>query len=100
MTVPPMNARAKARALYDARRTRTPIPPFTDDDPALGMTDGYAVQREPIDLLLADGDRIADSKVGLTSEPMQTPIGADSPAHGPVFASIDVFRADFDRLAR
>src|SRR5689334_6295269 len=79
--------RGKARALYDARRTRSPIPPFTDDDPTLGMADGYAVQRELIDLLLADGDRIAGYKVGLSSEPMQKLIGVDSPDHGPVFAS-------------
>ena len=48
-TMPVTDARAKARALYDARRTRAPIPPFTDDDPSLGMADGYAIQRELID---------------------------------------------------
>lgn len=58
--MPLTNARAKAQALYDSRRTRTPIPPLTDDDPTLGMADGYAVQRELIDLLLADGDQIAE----------------------------------------
>ncbi|WP_346095755.1 2-keto-4-pentenoate hydratase [Streptomyces olivaceiscleroticus] len=81
------NAPARARALYDARRTRTPIAPFTDTDPTLGMADGYAVQRELTDLLLADGDRIAGYKVGLTSEPMQKLIGVDSPDYGPVLAS-------------
>ncbi|WP_439378868.1 2-keto-4-pentenoate hydratase [Amycolatopsis lexingtonensis] len=79
--------REKARALYDARRTRTPIPPFTDAEPALGMADGYAVQRELIDLLLADGDHIVGYKVGLTSEPMQKMIGVDSPDYGPVLYS-------------
>ena len=79
--------REKARALYDARRTRTPIPPFTDAEPALGMADGYAVQRELIDLLLADGDHIVGYKVGLTSEPMQKMIGVDSPDYGPVLFS-------------
>ncbi|MCE3551880.1 fumarylacetoacetate hydrolase family protein [Pseudonocardia sp. RS11V-5] len=85
--MPVTDAAARARALYDARRTRTPIPPFTDDDPTLGMADGYAVQRELVDLLLADGDRIVGYKVGLTSEPMQKMIGVDSPDHGPVLAS-------------
>ncbi len=85
--MPVINAQAKARALYDARRTRVPIPPFTDADPALGMADGYAIQRELIDLLLADGDRIVGHKVGLTSKPMQQMVGVDSPDYGPVLAS-------------
>ncbi len=85
--MPVTDAPAKARALYDARRTRVPIPPFTDDDPTLGMADGYAIQRELIDLLLADGDRIIGHKVGLTSKPMQQMVGVDSPDYGPVLAS-------------
>lgn len=85
--MPLTDAPAKARALYDARRTRVPIPPFTDADPTLGMADGYAVQRELIDLLLADGDRIVGHKVGLTSKPMQQMVGVDSPDYGPVLAS-------------
>ena len=51
------------------------------------MADGYAVQRELIALLLADGDPIIGHKVGLTSRPMQKMIGVDSPDHGPVLAS-------------
>ena len=85
--MPVIDAPAKARALYDARRTRVPIPPFTDDDPTLGMADGYAIQRELIELLLADGDRIVGHKVGLTSKPMQKMVGVDSPDYGPVLAS-------------
>lgn len=85
--MPVTDAPAKARALYDARRTRVPIAPFTDEDPTLGMADGYAVQRELIELLLADGDRIIGHKVGLTSKPMQKMVGVDSPDHGPVLAS-------------
>ena len=43
----------KARALYEARRTRQQIEPFTDADPDLGMADGYAVQQELLGMLLA-----------------------------------------------
>ncbi|MGQ0483290.1 MAG: 2-keto-4-pentenoate hydratase [Pseudonocardia sp.] len=85
--MPVTDAPAKARALYQARRTRVPIPPFTDEDPSLGMADGYAIQRELVPLLLADGDRIIGYKVGLTSKPMQKMIGVDSPDYGPVLAS-------------
>jgi 2-keto-4-pentenoate hydratase len=77
----------KARALYEARRTRQQIAPFTDADPDLGMADGYAVQQELTRLLLADGDRIVGYKVGLTSKPMQQMIGVDQPDYGPVLAS-------------
>ncbi|BDQ23819.1 fumarylacetoacetate hydrolase family protein (plasmid) [Rhodococcus qingshengii] len=77
----------KARALYDARRTGVPIRPFTDAEPDLGMSDGYAVQKELVDLLVSDGDRVVGYKVGLTSEPMQAMIGVDSPDYGPVLSS-------------
>jgi 2-keto-4-pentenoate hydratase len=76
-----------ARALYEARRTRVPIAPFTDADPELGMADGYAVQQHLVRMLQADGEKIVGYKVGLTSKPMQKMIGVDSPDYGPVFAS-------------
>jgi 2-keto-4-pentenoate hydratase len=85
--MPVTDARAKALALYEARRTRVPIAPFTDEDPSLGMADGYAIQRELVPMLLADGDRVIGYKVGLTSKVMQEMIGVDSPDYGPVLAS-------------
>ena len=84
---PVTDPKAKAAALYEARRTRVPIPPFTDEDPSLGMADGYAIQQELVTLVLADGDRIVGYKVGATSKAMQRVIGIDSPDYGPVFAS-------------
>jgi 2-keto-4-pentenoate hydratase len=85
--MPLTDAPGKARLLYDARRRRQPIPPFTDADPGLTMADGYAVQRELTRMILADGDPIVGYKVGLTSKPMQRMIGVDTPDFGPVFAS-------------
>jgi 2-keto-4-pentenoate hydratase len=85
--MPVTDAPAKARALYEARRDRVPIPPFTDTEPDLDMADGYAIQSELVPLLLADGDRIIGHKVGVTSRAMQKLIGIDSPDHGPVLAS-------------
>lgn len=85
--MPLTDAPGKARLLYDARRTRTAIAPFTDAEPDLTMADGYAVQSELTRLLLADGDEIVGYKVGLTSKPMQTMIGVDSPDYGPVLSS-------------
>jgi 2-keto-4-pentenoate hydratase len=77
----------KARALYEARRTGVPIPPFTDADPGLDMADGYAIQRQLVPMLLAGGDRVVGYKVGLTSKAMQRMIGVDSPDFGPVLGS-------------
>lgn len=78
---------AAAKALYQARRNRVPIAPFTDADPDLGMADGYAVQQQLVRMLLEDGERIVGYKVGLTSKPMQKMIGVESPDYGPMFAS-------------
>ncbi|WP_445519654.1 2-keto-4-pentenoate hydratase [Streptomyces sp. NEAU-174] len=78
---------ARARALYEARAKRVPIAPFTDADPALGMDDGYAVQRELVRMLVADGDRVVGYKAGLTSAAMQEMFGVDTPDYGPVLAS-------------
>lgn len=79
-----MDPQVTARALYEARRKRVPIPPFGT---GLGADEGYEVQQELVKLLLADGDRIVGHKVGLTSKPMQRLIGMDSPDYGPVLAS-------------
>ncbi len=85
--MPLTDVAGKARALYEARRRRQAIEPFTDADPDLGMADGYAVQQALTSLLLADGDRITGYKVGLTSKPMQQMIWVDQPDYGPVLAS-------------
>jgi 2-keto-4-pentenoate hydratase len=90
----------KARALYDARRDRVAIAPFTDEDPTLGMADGYAVQQELTTLLLAAGDSVIGYKVGLTSKPMQKMIGVDSPDYGPVLGSTVYRDGDAISLSR
>lgn len=87
MTIDASVAKAAAQALYDARRTGVPIPPFTDANPDWGVDEGYAIQQELVDRLLADGERIVGYKLGLTSAPMQRLLGVDSPDFGPVFAS-------------
>jgi len=83
----------KARALFDARRDRVPIAPFTDEDPELGMADGYAVQAELVRLILAEGDSIIGYKAGLTSKPMQRMLGVGQPDFAPDLASKDRERA-------
>jgi len=74
-------------ALYAARRTGVPIEPLTDAHAAMSVTDAYRVQRDLVARLLADGDRVAGYKLGLTSAPMQRMFGVDSPDFAPVLAS-------------
>jgi 2-keto-4-pentenoate hydratase len=93
-------ARQRAQALYDARATRKPIAPFTDADPTLGMEDGYAIQQELLDLVLADGDTVIGYKVGVTSKPMQRLLGVDSPDYGPVLSSTVYRNGDTIPLSR
>jgi 2-keto-4-pentenoate hydratase len=80
-------ARAHADRLLQARDTGVPIPPFTDENPELGVADGYAIQTHLVRSLLDRGERVAGYKLGLTSRPMQELLGVDSPDFGPVFAS-------------
>jgi 2-keto-4-pentenoate hydratase len=82
-----VDALAKAKQLYEARRTRVPIAPLTDADPTLGADEGYLIQQELVRLLLADGDRIVGHKVGVTSKPMQRMLGIDSPDFAPLLES-------------
>ncbi len=86
-SVPLTDVSGKAKALYEARRSRQAIEPFTDADPGLGMADGYAIAQQLTSMLIADGDTVIGYKVGLTSKPMQQMIGVGSPDHGPVLGS-------------
>jgi 2-keto-4-pentenoate hydratase len=85
--MPLTDVSGRAKALYEARRNRQPIEPFTDADPDLGMADGYAIAQQLTSMLVSDGDTVIGYKVGLTSRPMQQLIGVDSPDHGPVLRS-------------
>jgi 2-keto-4-pentenoate hydratase len=77
----------RAHALFAARRTRTPIPPFTDADPAMTAVDAYAVQQEYVRMLLQEGGgKVVGYKLGLTSRPMQEMLGVNEPDYGPVLS--------------
>lgn len=80
-------ARTFANALYEARESLTPIAPFTEEQPELGMADGYSIQQHLVSRLVDDGEQICGYKLGLTSAPMQKLLGVDQPDFGPVFAS-------------
>ena len=87
MTLSADRAEELAGAIYDARRSRVPIPPLTEDHPDLSLADAYLVQQRVVRRYLDDGDRIVGYKLGLTSAPMQAMLGVDSPDFAPVMAS-------------
>jgi 2-keto-4-pentenoate hydratase len=82
-----IDATGTADVLYKAARTRTPIPPLTDTHPDMTVADAYAIQSALCERLLADGDRVAGYKLGLTSAPMQQMFGVSEPDYAPVLAS-------------
>lgn len=80
-------ARTLAQTLHGAYRSGRAIAPLTDEEPGLGLAEGYAIQQEFVKLLASEGETIVGYKVGLTSQPMQTLLGVDQPDFAPLFAS-------------
>jgi 2-keto-4-pentenoate hydratase len=83
-----IDARATAEALYQARETRVPIPPLTEEEPTLTAADAYEIQGHLVDLLKGDNGRVVGYKLGLTSKGMQELLGIGEPDYGPVVSSM------------
>ena len=68
-----------SQRLLEAERTRTPIPPLTDEHPGLTVRDAYAVQRALVD---AKGGETVGYKLGFTSGAMREQMGIAGPNYG------------------
>lgn len=79
-----------AQALYEAERTRTPIPPLTETWPDLTIDGAYAIQMENVRRVTAEGQVISGKKIGLTSPGIQRQLGVGEPDYGHLFAAMDV----------
>jgi 2-oxo-hept-3-ene-1,7-dioate hydratase len=73
-----------ARQLQQARKTRTPLRQFSQRYPEMTISDGYAIQREWVQLELNDGRRILGRKIGLTSRAMQLSSQITEPDDAPL----------------
>ena len=73
-----------ARELYQARKSRTQVRHFSKRHPQMTIDDGYAVQREWVQLELADGRTIKGRKIGLTSRAMQQASQITEPDFAPL----------------
>uniref|UniRef100_A8M6X0 4-oxalocrotonate decarboxylase n=1 Tax=Salinispora arenicola (strain CNS-205) TaxID=391037 RepID=A8M6X0_SALAI len=74
--------RELAVELWEAARTRRPVPPLSVRHPRLDLADAYAIQSEIRALELAGGARLAGLKIGATSEAIQKMFGIDHPDFG------------------
>ncbi len=82
--LPPDTITQLARQLYDARKTRTQLRHFSKQHPEMTIEDGYAIQREWVQLEQADGRTIKGRKIGLTSRAMQLSSQITEPDYAPL----------------
>lgn len=82
------NLHAAARALTDARASRTPIAAPAAHFGLTGLDDAYRVQSLGIDLALAGGERLAGAKAGLISPAMQVALKVGEPVYGRLLAGL------------
>lgn len=88
-----------ADALFKAQQDRIPIPPLTQVDPALSVSDAYAIQLENVKRELSFGQIVSGKKIGLTSEGIQKQLGVNEPDYGHLFESMEyLVEVPFDRL--
>lgn len=77
-----------ARALANARASRTPIAAPAAHYGLTDLDDAYRVQALGIDLALAAGQRLAGAKAGLISPVMQAALKVDEPVYGRLLAEL------------
>ena len=71
-----------ADALLAAERTRTPIQPFTRNNPFLDTAVGYAAQESLIEQKCAAGEWVVGFKLGLTSKVKRDALSIHEPVYG------------------
>lgn len=81
----PQDHQYAAARLDHAEKSGHQIGCFSQDYPAMAMTDAYAIQDAWVDMKLAAGRRIDGRKIGLTSRAMQSQLGINIPDSGVLF---------------
>ncbi len=85
-----MNLEAIAEKLTKAKNERKPILPFTQQDDAFCLADGYAVQDNLLDQALGCGEKLFGFKMGLTSKAKQADVGVSEPISGFLLESMSL----------
>jgi 2-keto-4-pentenoate hydratase len=79
---------AAADALWNAEQTKVAIPPLTVTWPEIDIVDAYEIQLINVRRRLANGERIAGHKVGLSAKVMQKMVGVNEPDYGHLMGSM------------
>jgi 2-keto-4-pentenoate hydratase len=79
-----------ADRLFEAERSRKPIPPLIELHPDLDAADAYRIQLLNIERRVSHGGLIVGHKVGLSSRAMQQMMGVDEPDYGHLLADMQV----------
>jgi len=87
MTATPIQQAADA--LYEARRTRTPIARVSETFGIAGLEAAYAVAAANTRRALGEGRVLSGKKIGLTSRAVQQQLGVDQPDFGMLFADME-----------
>lgn len=79
-----MNERAQRHGdeLYEALRSRRPVPPLTARDSTLTIEDAYHVSLHMLNRRIADGEQVIGKKIGVTSKPVQRALDVHQPDFG------------------
>ena len=83
---------AAVQQTHEAERTRTQVRALSFAHPGMTIDDGYAIQKEWVDLKIAEGRMVRGHKIGLTSRAMQLASQITEPDYGTLLD--DMFFAD------
>src|SRR5205823_7310924 len=86
----PVTIEEAANSLYEAERTRRPVPPLTETYEGLSVDEAYRIQLTLIDRKLREGAQIVGHKIGLTAVAMQQLLGVDKPDFGHILNTMMV----------
>ncbi|MFD1737427.1 2-keto-4-pentenoate hydratase [Bacillus salitolerans] len=84
--------------LLDAERSKTAIPPLSEQYKELNVTDAYQIQLALMRKKLNEGKKVIGKKVGLTSRAMQLMLGVNEPDYGHLLDDMKVEDGDSVRI--
>src|SRR5437870_689747 len=86
----PVTIDEAANSLYEAERTRQPVPPLTETYEGLAIDEAYRIQLALIGRKLREGANVVGHKIGLTAVAMQQLLGVDQPDFGHILNTMMV----------
>jgi 2-keto-4-pentenoate hydratase len=86
--------RTLAEMLLSAERTRKPIAPITETDPAISLDEAYRIQLRIIEVKKSTGQVVVGKKIGLTSLAMQAMLGVKEPDYGHILNGMVVMEGE------